>query len=70
MEKVQRLGGGRSIAASNRLKIESVPTERWPQDERPEPGQEPGEAQSRAVIVLGIHGWCMAVLSWWVALSG
>ena len=33
-EKVQRLGGGRSQANCWGLKIESVPTERWPRDER------------------------------------
>ena len=29
------------LPRSNWLKIESVPTERWPQDKRPQPGPEP-----------------------------
>jgi len=38
-EKVQRLGGSGSIVEHSRLKIESGPAERQPQEERPnQPG--------------------------------
>ena len=72
MEKVQRLGGGRFRACFNRSKgpkIESVRTVKGVLGRKSFSG---GWSPSRAQFVLrpGSHGWCMAVLSWWVALSG
>ena len=53
------------------LKIESVRAERRAQEESREQRPESGRGVGDSVSSLpGSHGWCMAVLSWWVALSG
>jgi hypothetical protein len=66
MEKVQRLSGGRPLSKGS--KIESNAAER--PASRPRASTAVSLKSDLPLADRAISGWCMAVLRWWVALSG